>query len=111
MIERNRAPSIVVEDMKALPVQQVDIGAIHQYVCKKIQSRRTGGEELGAREVEIFGSSPGNEDSDISNCADIADVLTISGVAVRFGFFHFVYSWLADYRSGIVSPGGLYSVE
>lgn len=111
MIECNRAPSVVVEDMKALPVQQEDIGAIHQYVCKEVQSGRAGGEELGAGEAQIFGGGPGDEDSDISNCADIADVLTVSGVAVRFGFFHFVYSWLADYRSGIVGPGGLYSVD
>ena len=111
MIERNRAPSIVVEDMKALPIQQENIGAIHQYVRKEIQSGRAGGEKLGAGEVEIFCDGPGDEDSDVSNCADIADVLTVSGVAVRFCFFHFVNSWLADYRSGIVGPGGLYSVD
>lgn len=66
-------------------------------MCKYIQSGRARGEELRAGEVEIFGGGPRDEDSDISNCADIANVLAVSSVAVRFGFFYFVYSWLADY--------------
>lgn len=80
-------------------------------MCKEIQSGGAGGEELRAGEVEIFGGGPGDEDSDVSNCADIANVLTVSGVAVGFRFFYFVYSWLADYRSGIMGSGGLYGVD
>lgn len=78
---------------------------------KEIQSWRTGGEELRVGAIEIFGRSSGDEDSDVSNCADIANILTVSGVAVRFRFFHFMYSWLADYRSGVMGPRGLYGVD